>query len=224
MAGRQRTRDSSSGLVGRLLCGGAAESAGVSPQAAADVDRIRLRVFSSVSAGRDGGFLPADDGQAACSRAVHDDFRPGLPGRRHLHAGAVQRIRPSGRERVVQPSVLLRGVGLPVRRLLPQKGASGEGRQGPPGLEMGGPRRSGGNAAAPVPVGTPGGIRPGGCACRGFPGSPGLENERRGRREGILQQVLPHGAGRRFAGQAVPLAHAREGDVHRVHAVRRRLP
>ena len=80
------------------------------------------------------------------------------------------------------------------------------------------------NAAAPVPVGTPGGIRPGGCACRGFPGSPGLENERRGRREGILQQVLPHGAGRRFAGQAVPLAHAREGDVHRVHAVRRRLP
>ncbi len=51
-----------------------------------------------------------------------------------------------------------------------------------------------------------------------------LENERRGRREGILQQVLPHGAGRRFAGQAVPLAHAREGDVHRVHAVRRRLP
>lgn len=45
VAGRQRTRDSSSGLVGRLLCGGAAESAGVSPQAAADVDRIRLRVF-----------------------------------------------------------------------------------------------------------------------------------------------------------------------------------
>lgn len=63
--------------------------------------------------------------------------------------------RPSGRERVVQPSVLLRGVGLPVRRLLRRKGRPVKGGKGPPGLEMGGPRRSGGNAAAPVPVGTP---------------------------------------------------------------------
>lgn len=31
-------------------------------------------------------------------------------------------------------------------------------------------------------------------------------------------------ADRQFAGQAVPVAHARQGDMHRVHAVRLRLP
>lgn len=125
--GGQWAGDSSPGLVGRLLRGRFVESADVSAQAAGDVDRVCLRFFSPVSAGSDGGFLPADDGEAPYSRAVYDDFRPGLPGRRVFHAGIVQRIRPYGREFLVQPFVLLRGVGLPGRRFFPQEGASGAG-------------------------------------------------------------------------------------------------
>ena len=127
VAGGQWAGDSSPGLVGRLLRGRFVESADVSTQAAGDVDRVCLRFFSPVSAGSDGGFLPADDGEAPYSRAVYDDFRPGLPGRRVFHAGIVQRIRPYGREILVQPFVLLRGVGLPGRRFFPQEGASGAG-------------------------------------------------------------------------------------------------
>ena len=99
----------------------------LNPQTSGDVDRVCLRFFSPVSAGSDGGSLPADDGEAPYSRAVYDDFRPGLPGRRFFHAGIVQRIRPYGREFLVQPFVLLRGVGLPGRRFFPQEGASGAG-------------------------------------------------------------------------------------------------
>ncbi|MFR1411436.1 MAG: hypothetical protein ACLSUW_03480 [Akkermansia sp.] len=54
-------------------------------------------------------------------------------------------------------------------------------------------------------------------------GSICLEEKFRKRCAGILQQVLPHGADRQFAGQAVPV-RMRVRETCLVHAVRLRLP
>ena len=92
------------------------------------------------------------------------------------------------------------------------------------GRPVKGGKSSRGAPVPPVRSGRAAGIRPGGRACRGARGSLCLEEKLRKRRAGILQQVLPHGPGGQFAGQAFPLAHARGGDVHRLHEMRLRLP
>lgn len=208
---------------GRLLCGGAAESAGVSPQAAADVDRIRLRVFLQFLLG------------VTVASSLLMTGRLHVPVPFMMISGPVYRGEGIFMLALFSVSVLLAGSAwcshLCYFGVWDCLSAASSRRKGRP-VKGGKGLRDWRWAALAARVGTPrlpvrGDSRwntPWRLRLPRLSLAPGLENERRGRREGILQQVLPHGAGRRFAGQAVPLAHAREGDVHRVHAVRRRLP